>query len=73
MAVLCDLCQIDELEFKMGYTYTFNFWGISQWLDRLSTIAAVDHRSARGVHDLCSWREGVSMEKAVLLQKARPD
>jgi len=39
----------------------------------MSTIAAVDHRSARGVHDLCSWREGVSMEKAVLLQKARPD
>merc|ERR1719460_948681 len=28
--------EIDELEFKLGYTYTFNFWGISQWLDRLN-------------------------------------
>jgi len=28
--------EIEELELKMGYTYTFNFWGISQWLDRLN-------------------------------------
>lgn len=27
--------EIDELEFKTGYTYTFNFWGISRWLDRV--------------------------------------
>jgi hypothetical protein len=28
--------EIEELVFKKGYTYTFNFWGISQWLDRLN-------------------------------------
>ena len=24
-----------ELEFKVGYTYTFCFWGISRFLDKL--------------------------------------
>jgi hypothetical protein len=28
--------EIDALQFQIGYTYTFNFWGISQWLDRMN-------------------------------------
>jgi hypothetical protein len=28
--------ELDELEFKTGVTYTFCFWGISQWLDKIN-------------------------------------
>eukprot|EP00930_Biecheleria_cincta_P102594 TRINITY_DN94365_c0_g1_i1.p1 TRINITY_DN94365_c0_g1~~TRINITY_DN94365_c0_g1_i1.p1 ORF type:complete len:413 (+),score=59.18 TRINITY_DN94365_c0_g1_i1:44-1282(+) len=28
--------ELDELELKVGPTYTFCFWGISQWLDKLN-------------------------------------
>lgn len=27
--------EVDALEFKVGYTYTFCFWGISQFMDKL--------------------------------------
>lgn len=28
--------ELEELKFKVGSTYTFCFWGISQWLDKLN-------------------------------------
>mmetsp|Transcript_130706 Transcript_130706/g.317466 ORF Transcript_130706/g.317466 Transcript_130706/m.317466 type:complete len:400 (-) Transcript_130706:397-1596(-) len=28
--------ELDKLEFRVGPTYTFCFWGISQWLDKLN-------------------------------------
>jgi len=46
--------EITKLEFQMGYTYTFNFWGISQWLDRLNWQVIMPLVGMRvSVNDFC--------------------
>lgn len=45
--------EMDELRFRVGPTYTFCFWGISQWLDKLNWQIRVPLMSPLDFNTFC--------------------